>query len=289
MDEALPRWRLIDLWAIVAGIRRGFRPAWRKPLGIIQMIYGLYLSASGVLANSYNVDVLANNLANSESVGFKRDMTLFRQRLTATQQQHKAGDWSDPLLEQIGGGLSVNPSAIDTQQGELESTGNALDLGIDGKGYFAVKDASGTHLTRDGRFMVDADGKLVMTNSRASKVLDTQQRPIVLSVGTATSIGSDGSVTQNGKAVSKIGLFDVPDKTKLTKDGADTMDYPDMTDLRAGAGQMRSEMVERSNVDPTSELAQLIEAQRQLEANANMIHYQDETLQQLVQDVGKIS
>ena len=91
------------------------------PRSYITMIYGLYLSASGILANSYNVDVLANNLANSESVGFKRDMTLFRQRLTQAQLERKAGDWSDPLLEKIGGGLAVNPTVVDTQQGELES------------------------------------------------------------------------------------------------------------------------------------------------------------------------
>jgi len=253
------------------------------------MIYGLYLSATGILANSYNVDVLANNLANSEAVGFKRDMTLFRQRLTAAEQSHRAGDWSDPILEKMGGGLAVNPTVIDTQQGELESTGNPLDLGIDGKGYFAVKDASGTHLTRDGRFMVDPNGNLIMSNSRGSQVLDDQQQPIVLSSGATASVGTDGSITQNGAIVSKLGLFDVPDQAKLTKDGADEMNYPDLTDLRAGTGQMRSQTIERANVDPTTELAQLMEAQRQLEANANMIHTQDETLQQLVQDVGKIS
>jgi flagellar basal-body rod protein FlgF len=253
------------------------------------MIYGLYLSATGILANSYNVDVLANNLANSETVGFKRDLTLFRQRLTQAQQSNHAGDWSDPILEKMGGGLSVNPSVIDTQQGELEATGNPLDLGIDGKGYFAVKDANGTHLTRDGRLMVDGNGNLIMTNSRGSKVLDDQQRPIVLNPGAVASVGTDGSISQNGTTVGKVGLFDVPEPGKLTKNGSDELNYPEMAQIRAGTGQIRSQNVERANVDPTTELAELIEAQRQLEANANMIHYQDETLQSLVQDVGKIS
>jgi flagellar basal body rod protein FlgG len=253
------------------------------------MIYGLYLSASGILANSYNVDVLANNLANSESVGFKRDMTLFRQRLTAAQESHKAGDWSDPLLEKMGGGLSVNPSAIDTSQGELESTGNPLDLGIDGKGYFAVQDATGTHLTRDGRFMVNPSGELVMSNSRASKVLDNQQRPIVLTAGQLATISADGKISQEGSTVGTVGLFDVPDSQNLTKDGADELNYPNIAGLQAAAGAIRSQTIERANIDPTTELAQMMEAQRDLEANANMIHYQDETLQSLVQDVGKIS
>ena len=89
--------------------------------------------------------------------------------------------------------------------------------------------------------------------------------------------------------MSKVGLFDVPDQSKLTKDGANTLDYPDIAALRPARAGMRSETVERANVDPTTELAQLMDAQRQLEANANMIHYQDETLQVLVQNVGKIS
>jgi flagellar basal-body rod protein FlgG len=252
------------------------------------MIYGLYLSATGILANSYNVDVLANNLANSETVGFKRDRTLFRQRLTRAQLINRP-DQSDPLLEKMGGGLAVNPTVIDTQQGELESTGNPLDLALDGKGYFAVKDATGTHLTRDGRLMVDGDGNLIMANSRGSKVLDDQQRPITLNSGQTASIGIDGSIMQSGTTVAKVGVFDVPNPAKITKDGADQLNYPDMANLRAGTGQIRSQSVERSNVDPTTELADLMEAQRQLEANANMIHYQDETLQSLVQDVGKIS
>jgi flagellar basal-body rod protein FlgF len=252
------------------------------------MIYGLYLSATGILANSYNVDVLANNLANSETVGFKRDLTLFRQRLTRAQLTNRP-DQSDPLLETMGGGLAVNPTVIDTQQGELESTGNPLDLALNGKGYFAVKDASGTHLTRDGRFMVDGNGNLIMANSRGSKVLDDQQRPITINATATASVGIDGSITQSGSTVAKVGVFDVPTPAKITKDGADQLNYPDMANLRAGTAQVRSQSVERSNVDPTTELADLMEAQRQLEANANMIHYQDETLQALVQDVGKIS
>jgi flagellar basal body rod protein FlgG len=128
-----------------------------------------------------------------------------------------------------------------------------------------------------------------MSNSRASKLLDAQQRPIVLTPNELAQIAPDGKITQAGSTVANVGLFDVADPTKLTKDGSDELNYPDIADLQAADGSMRSQTVERSNVDPTTELAQLMEAQRDLEANANMIHYQDETLQSLVQDVGKIS
>src|SRR3954454_7131920 len=90
----------------------------------IRMIYGLYLSATGVMANAHRQDVIANNLANSETVGFKRDVTSFQERLTEAQAQRGP---TNPLLENIGGGLLVHPTAIDFTQGELETTGNNLD------------------------------------------------------------------------------------------------------------------------------------------------------------------
>src|SRR5215210_5206856 len=105
------------------------------------MIYGLYLSAGGVVANSYRQDVLANNLANAETVGFKRNIPLFQQRLTESQQRQMTGQgasWSDPLMERIGGGLLASPTLTDGTQGELEHTGSPMDVAIQGDGFFAV-------------------------------------------------------------------------------------------------------------------------------------------------------
>ena len=253
------------------------------------MIYGLYLSATGVLANSYHIDVLSNNLANAETVGFKRDLALFRERLTQNQESHHSQDWSDPILEKIGGGLAVNPNLIDQQQGELEQTGNALDVAIQGNGYFAIKSGTGTHLTRDGKFLLNEKGELTSADSKGAQVLDDKQQPIVLKPGTAITIGTDGTVQQNGQSVAKLGYFDVPDPSQLKKSGMNLLEYPELGQLRPGTGRLQSEFVERANVDPSSELAQLMESQRQLEANANMLRYQDETLQSLVNTVGKAS
>src|SRR6185503_11059153 len=101
------------------------------------MIYGLYLSATGVLANSYRQDVIANNLANSETVGFKRHLAVFQQRPPESQELGRT-DLSDSMLDHIGGGFLLSPTMVDTTQGELETTGNNLDAAIVGKGYFAV-------------------------------------------------------------------------------------------------------------------------------------------------------
>ncbi|MCY2954178.1 MAG: flagellar basal body protein [Planctomycetota bacterium] len=193
------------------------------------MIYGLYLSATGVLANSYRQDVIANNLANAETVGFKRDLAVFQeQRTEARLRGLSPAMYSNRVLEGIGGGIKVQ------------------------------------------------------------MVLDDKGSPIKLPPGGVSSIERDGAVNQNGQVVARVGLFDVPQDAKLTKRGDAMFAYAQTKPLRPADGVLRSGFVERSNAEPTNELTALLDAQRQLEANANLIRYQDQTLGRLVNDVGKI-
>jgi len=261
------------------------------------MIYGLYLSAAGVMTNSYRQDVIANNIANAETVGFKKDLALFDQRLTEAQQRRLPPGGSlgfppvgptNPLLEPLGGGILAHPTVIDSSQGDLEPTGSPLDVGIVGKGYFAVDDHGDTRLTRNGQFAVDRDGHLILSNQNGQKVLDTHQRPIQVEPTGGVAISADGSVTQHGQALAQLGVFTVPDDAKLTKQGA-TLFRTGGQDLAPAEGAaLQPQSVERANVDPAIELAALMDTQRQLEANANMIRYQDQTLSKLVNEVGKI-
>lgn len=257
------------------------------------MIYGLYLSASGVLTNSYRQDVIANNIANAETVGFKRDLALFQERLTEAQHRRfrGGGGQSNELLEKLGGGMFASPTSIDTRQGEFEPTSNPLDVGIEGNdGYFMVQDHDGAaRLTRNGSFMVDDQGHLILAHS-GHKVLDGNRKPIILNgaLQSQTEITKDGQITQAGAPAARIGLFDVPDLGQLTKRGQMLLDHPNVNSLPAATAQLRSGVVERANVDPTTELSLLMDAQRQLEANANMIRYQDTMLGKLVNEVGKI-
>jgi flagellar basal body rod protein FlgG len=269
------------------------------------MIYGLYLSASGVIASSHKQDVIANNLANSETSGFKRDVPQFQQRMTEAEQRRAAASprgWSDPMLENIGGGLYVLPSTPDLSQGTMERTGAPLDVAIEGNGYFAVRGGSGEgttgpdtnamSLTRNGQFMVDRRGYLVLGSEQGQRVLDVNKQPIHLSLdaaGGAVSVAKDGTISQNSKPVGRIGVFTVADRTKLIKQGGTLLTYPDSSGVTRADVSVRGETIERSNVDPTTELTELIKAQRMLEANANMIRYQDQTLAKLVNEVGKIS
>lgn len=252
------------------------------------MNYGLYLSATGVVANSYRQDVLANNLANTETVGFKRDVALFRERLNEAKERGGLGRFAgESLYDKVTGGLLAQPTLADQRQGDLEPTENDLDLGLQGEGWFAVKDGDTTRLTRDGRFMIDRDGRVVLGSDVHQQLVDSKGLPIVIHTTGRPEVTDEGNLTVDHQLIAKIGVFDVADRSKLAKEGGNLLTAGNEP-LQAGTGQIRSRFIERSNVDPATELAELMETQRQLEASANMIRLQDQTLARLVNDVGKI-
>lgn len=252
------------------------------------MLYGMYLSATGVVTSSHKQDVVANNLANSESAGFKRDIATFRQRLTEAAVRGRP-DLSNPMLEKLGGGMFVAPTTFDTRQGDFDSTGNPLDVAIEGEGYFAVRHQGETRLTRNGQFALDRQGRLILANGEGQPVLDPAGRPIQLAANLPTTVAPDGTISQADQPVAKLGVFDVPDPARLVKQGGSLLAHPGQSLVPGQPAALRSEYVEQANVDPATELSALMETQRQLEANANMIRYQDQTLGRLVNEVGKIS
>jgi flagellar basal body rod protein FlgG len=176
---------------------------------------------------------------------------------------------------------------VDISPGELEQTGNPLDVAIQGNGYFAVDGQGQTLLTRDGRFLIGRDGYLAMA-SGSQHVLDYAGKPIQLDPSSQASISQDGTITQKGQPVGRIGVYGVPEGTKLTKQGKSMLAASDTKQLRTLPGNLHSGYVERANVESSTELVALLDTQRQLEANANMIRCQDQTLSRLVNDVGKI-
>lgn len=254
------------------------------------MIYGLYTSASGMRASAHRLDVVTNNLANVETTGFKRDLTICQQRLTAAAADGASPSrQSNPELEKLGGGMLVARGSIDFSQGELENTGAPLDFALQGRGFFAIRDGKNVALTRDGRFVTNQDGYLVMATT-GRWVLDQNQQPILLKKGVAVNVGGDGTISQGREVMGKVGVFDVPNQRELTKSGRGLLEAPELAKrLKTGDATVVNSALERSNAEPMQELAALMAATRGLEANANLIRYQDQTLARLVNDVGRIS
>ena len=253
------------------------------------MIYGLYLSATGVLANTYRQDVIANNIANSETIGFKRDLALLQDRANPGQENMAAGASMDQAMQNMPGGMLATPTLVDTSQGDFQPTGNPLDVAIQGDGYFAVNANGQMRLTRNGQFVMDSQGRLALFDGNGPDVLDSKQAPIFLQPGIPVTISDDGTVSQNGNVVAKLGVFNVPDPADLKKEGNTLMSVQQRAPVLTATPTLRDQFLERSNVDPATELTSLMDSQRQLEANANMIRTQDETLDKLISDVGKVS
>jgi flagellar basal body rod protein FlgG len=256
------------------------------------MIYGLYLSASGVTANSHRQDVISNNIANVETIGFRRALASFQERPLEHVEDPSARD-RDPRFDRLSGGLFVSPTRLDLSQAPLEQTENPLDLALRGDGFFAVRTADGsTRLTRDGRFLLDREGFVVTADSNQTRLLDVDRNPIQLEGFNAGDLVIDptGAIRAAGSDVllATIGVVALPRGGVPLPQGGSLL-IPPGGRLPPSDATVHSGYLERSNVDPAVEVVRLMEAQRQLDANANMIRYQDQTLARLVSEVGKIA
>ena len=131
------------------------------------MNYGLYLAAGGTMTSMHRLEVAANNLANANTTGFKPDLAVSQARLPARLNDAAMAAPPRELLEQLGGGHWLGASRFDLSQGPLEATDNALDVAIDGEGFFVVASdgQSQALLTRDGRFTLNDRGELVSSAS----------------------------------------------------------------------------------------------------------------------------
>jgi len=138
--------------------------------------------------------------------------------------------------------------------------------------------------------MLDREGYLALADEAGHRVLDDRGRTISLgqTPQALVNISKDGTITANGQPVARLALLNVPDASQLIPRGGTLFGGVDVSKLERADGTLQSGFLEESNVDPMTELTQLIQAQRQLEANANMIRYQDQTLSKLVNEVGKI-
>ena len=256
------------------------------------MIYGLYLSAAGMITSGHAQDVIANNLANTETNGFKRELAVQEQRRVESQVAQISGT-KNPLLDNIGGGQLLAPSYFDQQQGTMQASSNNFDTAVVGKGFIGVQDNGKFRLTRNGAMLLDKDGTLL--TSAGQPVVGTDKQPIKLDLTGRKqadfSIGEHGEIHVVGeeKPVATIGLFEPTDDQSVKPVGGNLFAPTDATQLRPATGMLHAGVIEGSNVDPATELTRLIESQRLLEANANLLKTQDTTLGRAVTDVGKIS
>lgn len=262
------------------------------------MNYGLYLAAAGTLTSLHRQDVIANNLANINTVGYKPDVVNVRARLPQRLESEQTLADPQQLLEQLGGGQFADPTRISLGQGDLNETHNDLDLAIQGDGFFVVHNgrsggvADTLRFTRDGRLTLNAAGELV-TVAGGLRVMDANDQPIHLDRGAKLRIDGDGNVLQNGAAVAKIQISSVADKAQITKEGENLLRFASPGNRNAkrqpASGGVKQGFVENSAVDPILALNSMINASKAVQANALMMQYHDNIMGQAINTFARVA
>lgn len=217
---------------------------------------GYYAACTALVARTQALDTIANNLANASTVGFRAERNVFSSIL-----MDKAGTNTSALNQAINNFGVLGDSTLDLSQGSLTKTGNDLDLGIEGKGYFAVQTANGTLYTRNGAFQVSSKGQLVTASGDA---VIGDKGPITILPG-SVSISADGTISVNGAVSGKLKMVEFPAGTRLTSAGDTYYSAPPNTEATATASTVRQGMLENSNVNPVASMVELVTAQRSAE------------------------
>ena len=259
------------------------------------MIRSLYIAKTGLDAQQTQLDVISHNLANVSTSGFKRSRAVFEDMLYQTVREPGAQSTQQTTLPsglQIGtGARAVATTRIHTQ-GNLSQTGNALDMAIQGDGFFQIQQPDGTTAyTRDGSFHRDAQGQIVTSNG-----MPLQPALTVPANALAVTIGQDGTVTytsQGSAAVTTLGTVQLAtfiNPAGLSAQGdnlyietAASGTASTGTAGTNGLGLLNQGYVETSNVNVAEELVNMIQAQRAYELNSKAITTSDQMLQRLTQ------
>ncbi|HRX87738.1 MAG TPA: flagellar hook-basal body protein [Phycisphaerae bacterium] len=255
------------------------------------MTYGLWLSAGGMQVNEYRQSIMANNLANVDTVGFKHNLAVIHERRMESAANPADQPYSNAMLDKLSGGMWVKPTYTSFNQGALEETGRALDLALEGNGFFTVSDGQDVRYTRDGRLLVDQDGTLrSVVGEGRYRVLDAAGQPIVLdrTLG-APVVGKDGAVMQGNAKVAQLGLVDFADHDALRKTGAGMFQNAGTQAAERATPMVHAGHVERSTMDPITGMVDMIEVSRAYQLNAQMVSLQDTTLGEAVSRVGRIN
>ncbi len=282
------------------------------------MLRGMYTGASGMIAQMNRMDAVANNLANVDTTGYKRDTAIFK--AFPEMLLRRANDEgvytfpmgsvdTMPIVGKLGTGVELNEVFTGFEQGSMQSTGNDFDMALDGQGFFSVQTLNGERYTRNGAFFLNNEGWLV--NKNGDRVLG-EEGPVQLQKYNFM-IDQDGVIwrdaTHAGDAARLVSMYEVKwenlervDRLKLVnfeqtrylqKQGdshwKDTPESgPAVVIPEDARPKVRTGYLEASNVNPISEMVQMIEVNRAYEANQKSIQTHDTLVGRLINEVGRV-
>lgn len=214
---------------------------------------------------------IANNIANANTNGYRRESVIFAEHVKALEQ-------GDPSLSIA----TLDHRFIDVRQGAISQTNGPLDFAIEGEGFFLVETENGPRLTRSGAFSLNGEGEIV--NSEGRRVLDESGGAIAVPAGTRSiTAATDGTIAADGQPVGRLGVV-AADPVYLVREGANM--------LRAERGytpvdnpKVSQFAIEGSNVSPVTEISNLIEVQRAYESGARFLGDEHERIRNTIREL----
>ena len=218
------------------------------------------------------MQVVANNIANISTTGFRREGVMFEEFIQRTDD--------GPSLSMAHGDARV----MDLSQAGLSQTGGNFDLAIQGGGFFQIQTPTGPQLTRAGSFTPDATGALV--NADGYGLLDEGGAPVVVPAGARqVAVSQDGTISADGATLGRIGLWEPSDPLTLMHQSGTNFTANGLQPAQGGT--ILQGFLEESNVNPVSEIARMITVQRSYELGQSFLDQEDKRMRGVIETLGR--
>lgn len=233
-------------------------------------IYAALTRQSGLMRE---MQVVANNLANMATTGFRREGVVFSEYVKALD--------GAPSLSMA----RASARAVDLSQGDLTRTGGQFDFAIQGEGFFLIETPEGERLSRAGHFTPGPEGEL--TNPDGYRLLDQGGAPVVVPPGASNvALARDGTLSADGVPVARLGLWLPADPTSLRHE-AGTLFTADAPEPMEEGGTILQGHLEGANTEPVAEVARMIEVQRAYELGQQLLDREDQRIRNVIQALGR--
>jgi flagellar basal-body rod protein FlgF len=265
---------------------------------------GIYTALSGAIAQTLKIDTIANNIANVNTTGFKKDQQTFGEYLTAHEKEAQVIQVPrvpasiESFYAMNGGEKSFVDSTgtyTNFEQGSMKFTGGKLDLAIDGAGFFEVSTPAGVQLTRAGNFTIDGNGQLVNKDGHAV-LLDAddastppEERTVQFSGTSRAYISDAGEVYDGENRLGRVSLVNVVNRDSLQKVGNNNYSFKSNTPAemtKINTPNLKQGFLETSNVNIVNEMTEMIMAQRVFEGTQKAIAAYDQMADKAINVVG---
>ena len=246
---------------------------------------GIYTSASGMIAEMVRTDTIANNLANCNTAGYKKDINISKDFNNMLIERIRDGTTPPPKVGPLGTGPLSWENFVVHKSGGFIETGNSLNVAINGSGYFTVDTPGGIRYTRNGTFTLSNEGMLVTMDGYP--VLGAGGTSITVFDNQPINISGDGRIFNGDQEIGQLGLIDVDDTRAMRKEAGVFFRLDDRTAVRPFTGRIVGGMLETSNVNIIEEMVNLIASYRAYEINAKGVQSHDQLNEKAVNDVGR--